>query len=214
VKKRWYQVKDGIFSWYHLEERQKVPRFFRSPAHSVSHPHQDINCEPNGQQEMASVVEIMGYSTSPDLQRMFKYCFVFQCSDGQRFQFGVRSLGPSLILFSLGPRSNHQTKMDRCSSNLNGKSLTRKNSVYVCVPLPLSIPHSCLIRITNRVLLNEQVKFAKSSFNKQVLPLPSHFPLTLLQLSLPAVFLSLPSMKVLRGLIEKCSWPHARREQY
>lgn len=38
---------------------------------------------------MASVVEVMGYSTSNDLQLMFKHCFVFQCSDGQRYQFGV-----------------------------------------------------------------------------------------------------------------------------
>lgn len=39
---------------------------------------------------MASVIEIMGYSTSNELQLMFKHCFVFQCSDGQRYQFGVQ----------------------------------------------------------------------------------------------------------------------------
>jgi hypothetical protein len=73
VKHRWYEVKDGVFSWYHPEERDK-----------------DINCAPNGSQHMSGVVEILGYSTAENIQALFNHCFVIHCSDGTKYQIGVR----------------------------------------------------------------------------------------------------------------------------
>ena len=133
VKKRWYQVKDGVFSWYHLEERQKVIAHFLLFVDPLSLSlSQDINCDPNGSQKMASVVEIMGYSTSPDLQRMFKYCFVFQCSDGQRYQFGVSSFSfPFSYLCPIGSGSDHQTTVDCCTSDFHVTCITRTHSIHV-----------------------------------------------------------------------------------
>ena len=72
VKHRWYELKDGVFSWYHPEERDK-----------------DINCAPNGSQQMSRVVEILGYSTAENIQALFNHCFVISCSDGTKYQIGV-----------------------------------------------------------------------------------------------------------------------------
>ena len=139
MKKRWYEVKDGIFSWYHLEEREKVC-FFSPFSSSFSSMlmlnHQDINCEPNGCQDMASVVEIMGYSTSNDLQLMFKHCFVFQCSDGQRYQFGVSMRSFSVLISGpinslLGSRQKDEGALDGRLTNLNGESFTKSNCLFV-----------------------------------------------------------------------------------
>lgn len=73
VKRRWYEIKNGVLSWYHLEDREK-----------------NINCAANGSLSMTTVVEVLGYSTSPELQLIFKHCFVLKCSNGLRYQFGVR----------------------------------------------------------------------------------------------------------------------------
>eukprot|EP00602_Paraphysomonas_sp_CaronLab_P003309 CAMPEP_0185020924 /NCGR_PEP_ID=MMETSP1103-20130426/3574_1 /TAXON_ID=36769 /ORGANISM="Paraphysomonas bandaiensis, Strain Caron Lab Isolate" /LENGTH=1483 /DNA_ID=CAMNT_0027552127 /DNA_START=20 /DNA_END=4471 /DNA_ORIENTATION=+ len=72
VKHRWYQLVDGVFSWYHVEDREK-----------------DINCAPNGSQPMSRVVEILSYSTAENIQALFTHCFVISCSDGTKYNLGV-----------------------------------------------------------------------------------------------------------------------------
>jgi hypothetical protein len=127
---------------------------------------------------MASVVEIMGYSTSPDLQRMFKYCFVFQCSDGQRFQFGV-SCRPRVNAIPVERLPSPSSLRSKIKSQNKDGSLPfklpwpehRKNGQHTRLFFHLShrFPFSSHPRIENLVLPKDQIHLAKQSFNKQVL---------------------------------------------
>jgi hypothetical protein len=126
----------------------------------------------------------MGYSTSPDLQRMFKYCFVFQCSDGQRYQFGVSYLAnptqsPAFSLTSLScPLPLTHTRRSRirspskdgllhfrlpCLVHLKSAPHTRETS-----EAPVDLHSSPLLRIVDVPLTSALIAQAKQEFNKQL----------------------------------------------
>lgn len=69
VKRRWYVLKDCVFSWWTPEDKDIAP--------------------PNGSQSMSSVVEILDYSTAANVQALMQHSFLIACADGKKYQLGV-----------------------------------------------------------------------------------------------------------------------------
>lgn len=84
VKRRWYVLKDGVFSWWTPEDKDIAVSTYL-PILIMLTPHQP----PNGSQSMSTVVEILDYSTAANVQALMQHSFLIACADGKKYQLGV-----------------------------------------------------------------------------------------------------------------------------